>query len=210
MSIIIKNGLSLLVLEGRSCHRSSLAIDCSERQQPSDTRAATGIAVVVGLDIFFISSRSFRCGPILHSIIMHRSPTMSSLLLTRRVSSRSSNRRLSSMSLLRSSNRRACNLWRATTGLPHRTETASTSFFHTFHTPDERIPQFKASDSDRTPPPFFKLLAANRGEIATRINRAASELGVSTAGIYSHEGTLVFSHCLERFARPLDFFNFAA
>lgn len=36
-------------------------------------------------------------------------------------------------------------------------------------------------------PPFAKLLAANRGEIATRINRAATELGISTAGIYSFE-----------------------
>jgi pyruvate carboxylase len=36
--------------------------------------------------------------------------------------------------------------------------------------------------------PFQKLMAANRGEIATRINRAASELGISTVGIYSLEG----------------------
>lgn len=36
-------------------------------------------------------------------------------------------------------------------------------------------------------PPFKKLLAANRGEIATRIVRAASELGIVTAGIYAHE-----------------------
>lgn len=39
-----------------------------------------------------------------------------------------------------------------------------------------------------TDPPFKKILAANRGEIATRINRAAAELGVQTAGIYSYEG----------------------
>ena len=37
-------------------------------------------------------------------------------------------------------------------------------------------------------PPFKKVLAANRGEIATRIMRACSELGVDSAGIYSHEG----------------------
>ena len=37
-------------------------------------------------------------------------------------------------------------------------------------------------------PPFKKLMAANRGEIATRISRGASELGVQTVGIYSHEG----------------------
>jgi len=36
-------------------------------------------------------------------------------------------------------------------------------------------------------PPFKKVLAANRGEIATRIMRACSELGVDSAGIYSHE-----------------------
>ena len=36
--------------------------------------------------------------------------------------------------------------------------------------------------------PFQKLMAANRGEIATRINRAASELGINTVGIYSLEG----------------------
>jgi hypothetical protein len=39
-------------------------------------------------------------------------------------------------------------------------------------------------------PPFTKLLAANRGEIATRISRAAAELGIQTCGIYSHEGKL--------------------
>jgi hypothetical protein len=37
-------------------------------------------------------------------------------------------------------------------------------------------------------PPFTKILAANRGEIATRINRAAAEVGSLTAGIYSYEG----------------------
>jgi len=36
-------------------------------------------------------------------------------------------------------------------------------------------------------PPFKKLMAANRGEIATRISRGAAELGISTVGIYSHE-----------------------
>ena len=40
-------------------------------------------------------------------------------------------------------------------------------------------------------PPFKKLLAANRGEIATRINRGSSELGIPTVGIYSYEGKLV-------------------
>jgi Biotin carboxylase, N-terminal domain len=57
--------------------------------------------------------------------------------------------------------------------------------FHTFHTPDERLPG-ASTDTDA---PFSKLLAANRGEISTRVTRAASELGIQTAGIYSHEGT---------------------
>lgn len=37
-------------------------------------------------------------------------------------------------------------------------------------------------------PPFNKIMAANRGEIATRIMRACAELGVPSVGIYSHEG----------------------
>ena len=41
-----------------------------------------------------------------------------------------------------------------------------------------------------TKPPFKKVMAANRGEIATRIMRAANELGCRTAGIYSHEDRL--------------------
>ena len=60
---------------------------------------------------------------------------------------------------------------------------------HTFHTPDDRsISSNTNLPEGAPPPPFHKLLAANRGEIATRINRAASELGIITAGIYSHEG----------------------
>jgi hypothetical protein len=56
---------------------------------------------------------------------------------------------------------------------------------HTFHTPDEHPPSVSTPGVE---PPFKKLLAANRGEISTRINRAAAELGIGTAGIYSHEG----------------------
>jgi hypothetical protein len=56
---------------------------------------------------------------------------------------------------------------------------------HTFHTPDEKPPSVATPGVE---PPFKKLLAANRGEISTRINRAAAELGICTAGIYSHEG----------------------
>lgn len=36
-------------------------------------------------------------------------------------------------------------------------------------------------------PPFQRLLVANRGEIAIRIFRAATELGIRTIGIYSYE-----------------------
>lgn len=58
---------------------------------------------------------------------------------------------------------------------------------HTFHTPDERPPMEKLGIANVEHPPFTKLLAANRGEIATRILRAAAELGIPSAGIYSHE-----------------------
>ena len=36
-------------------------------------------------------------------------------------------------------------------------------------------------------PPFKRLLVANRGEIAVRILRAATELNIRTIAIYSHE-----------------------
>jgi len=45
-----------------------------------------------------------------------------------------------------------------------------------------------AAPYSTAPRPFEKLMAANRGEIATRIMRAGSELGCGTVGIYSHEG----------------------
>ena len=63
--------------------------------------------------------------------------------------------------------------------------------FHTFHTPDETLPDQATGMVNVTNAPFTKIMAANRGEIATRINRAASELGIATAGIYSHEGVYV-------------------
>jgi hypothetical protein len=69
------------------------------------------------------------------------------------------------------------------------TQQSSVRLLHTFHTPDEKMPtQAAGSPSDGPLPPFTKIMAANRGEIATRINRAATELGISSAGIYSHEG----------------------
>ena len=74
----------------------------------------------------------------------------------------------------------------------YKVVTFQISGLHTFHTPDEKLAHPKANilPDGAPPPPFNKLLAANRGEIATRINRAASELGILTAGIYSHEGTV--------------------
>jgi hypothetical protein len=48
--------------------------------------------------------------------------------------------------------------------------------FHTFHTPDETLPDQATGMVNVTNAPFIKIMAANRGEIATRINRAASEL----------------------------------
>ena len=35
---------------------------------------------------------------------------------------------------------------------------------------------------------YKKLMAANRGEIATRINRAATELNLTTVSLYAYEG----------------------
>lgn len=66
---------------------------------------------------------------------------------------------------------------------------ASIRGLNTFNTPDENLPTGLAKfQVDGSPPPFTKLLAANRGEISCRISRAAAELGIMTAGIYSHEG----------------------
>jgi len=59
----------------------------------------------------------------------------------------------------------------------------------TFHTSSPTtLSSNKSSGANVENPPFQKLMAANRGEIATRITRAASELGIETVGIYAHEG----------------------
>jgi len=50
------------------------------------------------------------------------------------------------------------------------------------------VQETNEATSSYAPRPFWKLMAANRGEIATRIMRAGTELGCSTVGIYSHEG----------------------
>ena len=66
---------------------------------------------------------------------------------------------------------------------PSRTERCFATNVRTNH--PSMAPQKSVNMSEL---PFQKLMAANRGEIATRINRAASELGISTVGIYSLEG----------------------
>mmetsp|Transcript_23557 Transcript_23557/g.36368 ORF Transcript_23557/g.36368 Transcript_23557/m.36368 type:complete len:1256 (+) Transcript_23557:126-3893(+) len=59
----------------------------------------------------------------------------------------------------------------------------------TLTNPKSSLPEYDLSEpvSLFGEAPFKKILAANRGEIATRIMRGAAELGVKTAGIYSHE-----------------------
>ena len=64
----------------------------------------------------------------------------------------------------------------------------STGSVSHFHTSAPKLDAATSSAGTVENPPFEKLMAANRGEIATRIVRAASELGIKTAGIYAHEG----------------------
>ncbi len=59
--------------------------------------------------------------------------------------------------------------------------------------PHRTAPQTKPSletDSSRGPRVFKKLLVANRSEIAIRVFRAATELGLRTVGIYAQEDRL--------------------
>lgn len=74
--------------------------------------------------------------------------------------------------------------------IPRDDRVRSVRALHTFRVPDERAPVAAPFQANA---PFTKLLAANRGEIATRICRAAAELGIQTAGIYSHEGEFSFA-----------------
>ena len=53
-----------------------------------------------------------------------------------------------------------------------------------------RVPLHRPFSYDAKKSPFSKIMAANRGEIATRIMRAGTELGCTTVGIYSHEDRL--------------------
>jgi hypothetical protein len=65
----------------------------------------------------------------------------------------------------------------------------STSGLHTLRNVSafqlQRQQQQRRLSSNVTKAPFKKLMAANRGEIATRIMRASSELGIPTVGIFS-------------------------
>eukprot|EP00967_Tisochrysis_lutea_P036507 scaffold43941_cov33-Tisochrysis_lutea.AAC.1 len=61
-------------------------------------------------------------------------------------------------------------------------------------TQDEEVPKAALSadalamlGKGKTPPPFKKLMAANRAEIAIRIMRAATELNMATVAIYGYE-----------------------
>ena len=49
------------------------------------------------------------------------------------------------------------------------------------------LEELEAHSVAHSPPPFKKIMAANRGEIATRILRASAEVGSRSVAIYSHE-----------------------
>ena len=70
-------------------------------------------------------------------------------------------------------------------------EPGASSLATSFHTTASSWTTAAATAGPKEKPPFEKILAANRGEIATRIVRAASELGIKTAGIYAYEGTKI-------------------
>ncbi|MCX6105758.1 MAG: hypothetical protein NTY08_08025 [Proteobacteria bacterium] len=55
------------------------------------------------------------------------------------------------------------------------------------------------------PPPFKRRLVANRGEIAVRLLRAATELNIRTIAIYSHEDRFSLTHhfAYQKFAKDL-------
>lgn len=123
---------------------------------------------------------------------MIRTPRFSLQTLSRASAARSSlaasasaSRHGSRSRLVASTAARSSSVLASAAFLPTTKPSAAASF-HTFHTPDASGSIFKQTKMiDGSPPPFTKLLAANRGEIATRIIRAADELGIQTAGIYS-------------------------
>ena len=70
---------------------------------------------------------------------------------------------------------------------------SSTSLFYKNETmgsdnPAENIEQSAPTGSLADLCPFTKIMAANRGEIAVRINRAATELNLNTVSLYAYEG----------------------
>ena len=56
-------------------------------------------------------------------------------------------------------------------------------------------PKTKAPTEVKLLPPFTKLMAANRGEIAVRIFRAGTELGLRTVAVYAEEDRF----CIHRY-----------
>jgi pyruvate carboxylase len=56
----------------------------------------------------------------------------------------------------------------------------------------------KRGAANAPPPMFKKLLAANRGEIAIRILRAATELGVPSVSMFSYEDRYSPHRCVRQ------------
>ncbi len=54
-------------------------------------------------------------------------------------------------------------------------------------TAEDKIENVYSKDTEPIKPPFSKVMAANRAEIAVRIMRASTELNMATVAIYGHE-----------------------
>ena len=59
------------------------------------------------------------------------------------------------------------------------------------HSETTRTKERPASEHVADLCPFKKVMAANRGEIAIRINRAATELNLDTVSLYAYEGEYI-------------------
>ena len=62
------------------------------------------------------------------------------------------------------------------------------------HSETTRTTERPASEHVADLCPFKKVMAANRGEIAIRINRAATELNLDTVSLYAYEGEYIICH----------------
>jgi len=94
---------------------------------------------------------------------------------------------LRSMSMRKNATRMAPQfLYPAMTAV-HSSAPQTQRVFHTFHMPDEN-PQAYGATAFKGQAPIKKHLTANRGGVATGINRAAAQIGCQTADIYSHKG----------------------